>query len=239
VYPLFQLLGPRAKDKPDGGLPGYFVEGFLYLQYAIDRTLMRTILQSNPDELKEAESYNVKLQRFPYPAYTDDKYLFALQAFLPLLMLLSFIYPVINITKSIVYEKEKRLKESMKMMGLSNWLHWTAWFIKSYAFLMITCLIMTILIKVRKTLDNFRKSMIVVACGSINFIASFFWSQVRLTEDQSLPVVPYTDGTLIYFVLLVFSFSAVCFCFFVSAVFSRGKFCYDTSTHKPVSNNMF
>jgi ATP-binding cassette subfamily A (ABC1) protein 3 len=54
--------------------------------------------------------YDIKLQRFPYPAFIDDKFLFALQGWLPLIILLSFIYPVINITKSVVYEKEKRLK---------------------------------------------------------------------------------------------------------------------------------
>jgi hypothetical protein len=35
-------------------------------------------------------------------------------------------------------------KESMKMMGLSNWLHWTAWFIKYFLFLLISVAIETI-----------------------------------------------------------------------------------------------
>jgi len=32
----------------------------------------------------------------------------------------------------------------MKMMGLSNWLHWSAWYIKYFFFLLITVVIMTI-----------------------------------------------------------------------------------------------
>jgi len=35
-------------------------------------------------------------------------------------------------TKDIVYEKEKRLKEFMRVMGLSNGIHWLAWFITSF-----------------------------------------------------------------------------------------------------------
>lgn len=35
------------------------------------------------------------------------------------------------------------------MMGLSNWLHWMAWFIKYTVFLFITVLIMTILLAVK------------------------------------------------------------------------------------------
>lgn len=66
------------------------------------------------DDLKVYSGYDIKLQRYPYPPYLEDKYLFALQAWLPLLIMLSFIYPAINITKSVVYEKEKRLKVKNK-----------------------------------------------------------------------------------------------------------------------------
>lgn len=89
---------------------GYFEEGFLYLQYALDSSITKILLKDNETSLQEFEDLDIKLQRFPYPPYIDDKYLFALQAFLPILMMLSFIYPAINITKSVCHEKEKRLK---------------------------------------------------------------------------------------------------------------------------------
>ena len=46
-------------------------------------------------------------------------------------------------------EKETRLRESMKMMGLSGWILWLTWYLKQFLFLMITIIIMTILIKVK------------------------------------------------------------------------------------------
>ena len=55
------------------------------------------------------------MQRMPYPAFIDDKYLVALQAWLPLILLLSYLYPAVNIVKSVVYEKEKRLKVCKKI----------------------------------------------------------------------------------------------------------------------------
>lgn len=104
----------------------------MYVQFALDRTLARMLFKDKEDEYNK---YNIKLERFPYPAYIDDKYdcyacnifmipfhgfqsyfqtfrryLFGLQAFLPLLLILSMIFPVINTTKCIVHEKEKRLK---------------------------------------------------------------------------------------------------------------------------------
>jgi uncharacterized membrane protein YhdT len=40
-------------------------------------------------------------------------------------------------------------QESMKMMGLPNWLHWTAWFVKSLVFILITIMLITFMLKVK------------------------------------------------------------------------------------------
>ena len=50
--------------------------------------------------------------------------------------------------KELVLEKETRLRESMKMMGLSGWILWLTWYLKQFLFLMIAVIIMTILMKV-------------------------------------------------------------------------------------------
>ena len=46
----------------------------------------------------------------------------------------------------------------MKMMGLPNWLHWTAWFIKCFLFLLIPMAICTIMMCVSFT-SNHRKML--------------------------------------------------------------------------------
>jgi uncharacterized membrane protein len=50
--------------------------------------------------------------------------------------------------KFITTEKEKQLKEAMKIMGLANWLHWTAWFVKCILFLIVTITCMVVLLTV-------------------------------------------------------------------------------------------
>jgi ATP-binding cassette subfamily A (ABC1) protein 3 len=40
VYPVFQVIGPREINNSFGGDPGYFREGFLALQHAIDRAII-------------------------------------------------------------------------------------------------------------------------------------------------------------------------------------------------------
>lgn len=39
-------------------------------------------------------------------------------------LFLAFFYTVLTISRNVVHEKEKKLKESMKMMGLRSWVHW-------------------------------------------------------------------------------------------------------------------
>lgn len=47
------------------------------------------------------------------------------------------------IVKSIVYEKELRLKETMRVMGLGNGVHWLGWFIDSLLPMMVTIVMLT------------------------------------------------------------------------------------------------
>lgn len=162
-FPIFVLPGPRFMNRTEGGNPGYYKEGFLTLQDGVSRVLTEFLSGKSTNDV------DIEMRRFPYPTYADDKFLVALSAWLPLIIMLSFIYPALNIVKNIVHEKEKRLKvksvvpflasfrdlnpdiglqESMKMMGLPNWLHWSAWFIKSLAFILITIVLIVILLKV-------------------------------------------------------------------------------------------
>ena len=83
----------------------------------------------------------------PYPCYINDKFLTAIASLLPLFMVLAWIYTVAMMTKDIVYEKEKRLKEFMRVMGLSNGVHWMAWFITSFAVMYFIIIILAILLK--------------------------------------------------------------------------------------------
>lgn len=59
-------------------------------------------------------------QKFPYPPFVSDSLLQTLYRVFSLFILLSFVYPCINIIKFITAEKEHQLKEAMKIMGLGE-----------------------------------------------------------------------------------------------------------------------
>ncbi|XP_063839916.1 phospholipid-transporting ATPase ABCA3-like isoform X2 [Scylla paramamosain] len=187
-YPLFQVPGPRSRTKNNGGRPGYFDEGFLAIQHAVDMSIAEFITGKDP-----GMTYTVEMQRMPYPPFIDDTYLVALQAWLPFVLLVSYIYPAINIVKSVVYEKEKKLKESMKIMGLKNYLHWSAWFIKSFMFLASSTSLITVLLCVH-------------------------WH-----GPGSLAVLSQSDPSLVLVFLLLYTVTAICFCFFLSTLFSKAN----------------
>ena len=60
----------------------------------------------------------------------------------------------------------------MKMMGLANWIHWTAWFTKNLLFLLISIIIVTALLKVSKEAFN-NITLDVPKVASINLTSRF------------------------------------------------------------------
>ncbi|KAL3853226.1 hypothetical protein ACJMK2_016782 [Sinanodonta woodiana] len=82
----------------------------------------------------------------PYPPHLRDVLISVLQSNLPLFIVLSFILNALQITKNIAYEKENKLKESMKMMGLSTVMYWLSWFVKCLIYLAIAMIFYTLLL---------------------------------------------------------------------------------------------
>ncbi|XP_059504050.1 retinal-specific phospholipid-transporting ATPase ABCA4 isoform X2 [Stegostoma tigrinum] len=128
--------GPRADPIED---MRYIWGGFAYLQDMIEHGIIRT--HTNIDMPS-----GIYVQQMPYPCFVDDMFMLALTRCFPIFMVLSWIYSVSMIVKSIVLEKELRLKETLKIMGVSNWVHWVAWFIDSFAMMAASTVLATIVI---------------------------------------------------------------------------------------------
>lgn len=68
-----------------------------------------------------------------------------IQGFFPFILVLSFLYPVMSMSRALVAEKESRLREAMRMMGLPSWVNWLAWFIKDFTMLTITVILIVVI----------------------------------------------------------------------------------------------
>ncbi|XP_055326120.1 phospholipid-transporting ATPase ABCA3-like, partial [Sitodiplosis mosellana] len=148
LYPLLSGGGPRVKTSNEGGDPFYYSDGFLAIQNAIawSYTINRCI------ELKTCVGNisipSIEMQRFPYPPYLNDILLNGLTDAVGLFIMLSFVYPIIGTVRFIAVEREKQLKEVMKIMGMPVWLHWTSWFVRTMIFMIVSITLMIGLLKI-------------------------------------------------------------------------------------------
>ncbi|XP_026511147.1 retinal-specific phospholipid-transporting ATPase ABCA4-like [Terrapene carolina triunguis] len=134
--------GPRADPVDD---LRYIWGGFAYLQDMIEHGIIKT--QTNA----EVPS-GIYLQQMPYPCFVDDIFMITLNRSFPIFMVLAWIYSVSMIVKSIVLEKEMRLKEAMKNRGVTNGVIWYTWFLDSFIMMSVSVSLLTALITCGKVL---------------------------------------------------------------------------------------
>ncbi|XP_044309383.1 phospholipid-transporting ATPase ABCA1-like [Varanus komodoensis] len=119
----------------------YVWGGFVYLQDLVEQAVIRVL--AGP----QART-GIYIQQMPYPCYVDDIFLRVLNRSLPLFMTLAWIYSVAMIIKGVVHEKEARLKETMKIMGLSSATLWLSWFLSSFIPFLISASLLVLILKV-------------------------------------------------------------------------------------------
>uniref|UniRef100_A0A8B9KLW2 P-type phospholipid transporter n=1 Tax=Astyanax mexicanus TaxID=7994 RepID=A0A8B9KLW2_ASTMX len=182
---------PSARDNPFNDLR-YVRGGFVYLQDMLDRGIVRA-------QTGIRETLGVFVQQMPYPCYVDDAFLRSLSRSLPLYMTLAWIYSVALIVKGVVQEKEARLKETVRMMGLKSSTYWMSWTVSSFVPLSVSALLLTLILKYGKVLRYSDPSVIFVfllvfcmATVMQCFFISVFFSRANLAA---------ACGGLIYFLL--------------------------------------
>lgn len=67
---------------------------------------------------------------------------------LPMFLVLAYMYTVCEIIKGLVLEKELRLKEVLRVVGVNNGALWFAWFTENMVLLTVPCALISILLKV-------------------------------------------------------------------------------------------
>ncbi|CAF4081664.1 unnamed protein product [Rotaria sordida] len=113
-------------------------------------------------------------QEMSYPCYTYDNFLLMIQHAFPLCLTISWIYTFAMLTQSIVYEKEVRLKEVMKIMGLSNGVHWIA---RKNNNDLLVCF--------------YSKAKIAAACSGIIYLLTYVpCTYISIREDFAQDIIP-------------------------------------------------
>lgn len=80
----------------------------------------------------------------PTAPYKTDEFQYVIKSVLGIFYMLSFLYPVSRIIRALVLEKESRIKEGMKMMGLTDTVYNLSWAITTVLQMSIVSVLITI-----------------------------------------------------------------------------------------------
>ncbi|CAB4066913.1 ABCA4 [Lepeophtheirus salmonis] len=120
IQDRFPSLGPRKNPTVD---LKYLTFGFAFLQDMTEHAIISIHSGRESSELP-----GISLQQMPYPCYVKNNFS--------------------GLIKSIIYEKEARLKETMKAMGMGSAAYWMSFFLDSIFITGPTVVILTFLLTV-------------------------------------------------------------------------------------------
>uniref|UniRef100_A0A4W4GCC2 ABC transporter domain-containing protein n=1 Tax=Electrophorus electricus TaxID=8005 RepID=A0A4W4GCC2_ELEEL len=181
--------GPRADPMED---QRYIWGGFAYLQDMIEHGILK--LQTHEDQ-----PLGVYVQQMPYPCYVDDMFMLTLNRCFPIFMVLAWIYSVSMMVKSIVLEKEMRLKETLKAMGVTNGVIWSTWFLDTFLMMTTSTALLTAIIMNGKVLNY--SSPIILFLFLLTFTTSTIMQCFLMSVCFSKANLAAACSGIIYFTL--------------------------------------
>ncbi|KAH1177253.1 hypothetical protein KIL84_010955, partial [Mauremys mutica] len=224
------LNNPMWKSHPQN-LPG---DGFKYnhifvpLQDMIERAIIAVHAGADASEPE------IQAQAMPYPCHTSDLFLNNIGFFFPLIMMLAWMVSVAGMVRKLVYEREIRLEEYMKTMGVNPAIHFLAWFLENVIVLTISSCALVIILKVSGIFvysDGFLVFLFLldfgVAVVMLSYLLGAFFSSAN-TAALCASLI-YVISFLPYIVLLVLenqlSFALqIITCLLSTAAFGQGVF---------------
>jgi len=108
----------------------YYLSGYLTLQRTLNEFAMTRSGCNNNDTTSNNKD-NIWSMPMPTAAYEQNVFFQAVGYLLGLTIAMAFMYPTSRTIKTIVEEKETRMKETLLILGVQPWAHWFSWFITS------------------------------------------------------------------------------------------------------------
>ncbi|XP_028924307.2 ATP-binding cassette sub-family A member 12 [Ornithorhynchus anatinus] len=191
---------------------------FIYLQDSIERAIIELQTGRNSQEIA------VQVQAIPYPCYMKDNFLTSVSYSLPIVLMVAWVVFIAAFVKKLVYEKDLRLHEYMKMMGVNSCSHFFAWLVESVGFLLVTIIILIVILKFGNILPKtngfilflyftdysfsviamsylisvfFNNTNIAALIGSLIYIITFFPFIVLITVENELSYIVKTFMSLL------------------------------------------
>ncbi|NXL62908.1 ABCAC protein, partial [Chordeiles acutipennis] len=174
-----------------------YSRAFIYIQDSIERAIIELQTGKKPQEIA------VQVQAMPYPCYNKDMFLTSVTYSLPFALMAAWVLFIADFVKTLVQEKDLRLYEYMKMMGVNASSHFIAWFIECAIFLLITVTFLIVVLKVGNILPRTNTALLFLYLMdySLSIIAMSYFISVFFNNTNIAALV----GSLVY-ILTFFPF---------------------------------
>uniref|UniRef100_A0A8C3VQV1 ABC transporter domain-containing protein n=1 Tax=Catagonus wagneri TaxID=51154 RepID=A0A8C3VQV1_9CETA len=235
LFPVVPSQGPRNRAQKDGGYPGYYKEGFLLVQHALDKAIMMYHNGRAAEML--FENLTIFVRRFSYPAHYSDTFMGIFGAIFPLAVILIFSLTELTLLRTIVMEKENRLKILCNFDCIPCAVH----------FIPTTCLFYTVFKCILKTVNCFHDTCFVfilpqeyqlmIGLNNAMLWASYFVTfflmfliivclmcMVLFVKIVPERVLQYSDPSLVFIFFLCFITASITFGFLITTFFSKTTF---------------
>lgn len=137
-FPTFRTPGPRRED------PLY-----LTLMWGLqDKMFTEHVNLLRKEKRLTRQKPAIAMHRFPYPEYNDDSKFDLISRLIAMFVVYSYLVFSPIYVRRVISEKSSRVRELMRMMGLSDWVYWIGTFASGFLVLAITLTISLILFKI-------------------------------------------------------------------------------------------
>ncbi|CAL1299124.1 unnamed protein product [Larinioides sclopetarius] len=233
IFSPIPIQGPLEKNSLWG--TNYMTLGFLPIQHAIAMSFIANLYANSTRSVEEV--FHVQMQRFPETSHVQYAFYYKPKFIFVILICIGFLLPCANLTKDIVNEKEKHLKETLKVLGVASWMNSAAWYFSSLFYFGILCAVITVMLCTQFTEDqavfHHSNSFLVFLCllcysscliSSCLFLSTLFYSKTAAMCGAFigffLSLMPYMH--MVPAEQKISRFALVIFCLFPNTVLGYG-----------------
>ncbi|XP_069768069.1 ATP-binding cassette sub-family A member 13-like isoform X2 [Narcine bancroftii] len=201
---------------------------FIPLQDMIERAIIE--IQTGQNAFDPA----IQVTAMPYPCHRNDQFLNNIGFFLPLLMMLAWLVSLASLVRKLIFEKELRLEEYMKILGVKPLINFLTWFLDNFIILICSSILITIILKAGQILPNSNGFIIFlyfldfgVSVISLGYMIAAFFSHANTGALSACLLYIITFFPYMVFVIvqnqLNFS-SQILICLLSMTAFSQGTY---------------
>ncbi|CAD5206396.1 unnamed protein product [Bursaphelenchus okinawaensis] len=131
------VISMKSRDRPLFDVR-YVTFGYAFMQDILERSLIKYATNVTVE-------HGLRMQQEPFPCVLLDT--FDVTMFLSLFIILLWMTPACFLVKNIVHEKEMRLKEMMRIMGMGDVIHWMVWALQTLLMNTVAIVLIVVMLK--------------------------------------------------------------------------------------------